>query len=688
MPATTRWSALCLALTFATGVAAPATARDRSCDDFLSFTPDREHLCALGTLPDGNWNRASGISGDGLIVVGTSDSIHSRDIPEGPVPSNYGSRAFRWSVETGMQSLGTLEGGAFSSGQAVSADGSIVVGSSDSTEGWRAFRWTQEQGMQSLGVLAGGRSSTANEVNADGSVVVGTSGSTAGTRAFRWTEEQGMRSLGVLPGARFSEGFGVNAAGNVVVGTSGTTDNWQLAFRWVEGQGMTSLGSFPGSIFSTAVAVNAEGNVVVGGAFDERMQGIHRPFRWVEGEGMHALDVLPELGWSSATDVDDSGNVVVGFGYAGISSQAFRWVEGEGMHLLGVLTGGTSSTADSVSGDGNTVVGSSVVDGQRRAFIWRGGMQDFENLRLSFPVLGQDSAVAFAQQQQDLAQVMSRGSLAASGQSVLTVQAIGRRTERNPTKIGARENLSGRLSLGYGISDRLSVGGTLSLSNTRLKNNAFDMGTGSGGALWARYSADGAAQTGLQAGAALGYMRNSGDIARGRLLTDVQLATGRSRVTTRAAQVWLGFGIAQDNWRVTPTLGLSRSETRRAAYTETGAGFTTRYDALRVLHTSVTLGMTGEIAAGPQGRILFGAQAEHDLRRTPLRLSGSSDIPGLERFNIDPVPAARRTRASATLGYRHDLATGASITGEVSLGQAAYGRKLTTGAGLTYALRF
>src|SRR5262245_6588045 len=56
----------------------------------------------------------------------------------------------------------------------ISADGSTVVGKSESSTGTQAFRWTAGGGMVGLGDLPGGTTfSVANAVSADGSVVVG-----------------------------------------------------------------------------------------------------------------------------------------------------------------------------------------------------------------------------------------------------------------------------------------------------------------------------------------------------------------------------------------------------------------------------------------------------------------------------------------------------------------------------------
>src|SRR5688572_24003293 len=79
--------------------------------------------------------------------------------------------------------LGDLAGGAFMSRAiGISADGSVVVGSSASTAGDQAFRWTSGGGMVGLGDLPGGAfASTAHDVSADGTVIVGSSASPSGT---------------------------------------------------------------------------------------------------------------------------------------------------------------------------------------------------------------------------------------------------------------------------------------------------------------------------------------------------------------------------------------------------------------------------------------------------------------------------------------------------------------------------
>src|SRR5438105_4002183 len=85
------------------------------------------------------------------------------------VASAHGARFF---------GLGNLPGGNESLAYGVSADGSVVVGESDSASSQQAFRWTSGEGMVGLGYLAGAAYSYASGVSADGSVIVGASTTT------------------------------------------------------------------------------------------------------------------------------------------------------------------------------------------------------------------------------------------------------------------------------------------------------------------------------------------------------------------------------------------------------------------------------------------------------------------------------------------------------------------------------
>src|SRR5262249_1209422 len=121
-----------------------------------------------------------------------------------------------------MVGLGRLPGATVSTAFAVSGNGQVVAGDNQIGTTFEAFRWTQATGMVGLGFLPGGNSSLSrgNTVSADGSVVVGSSNSAAhpnDLEATRWTPT-GVAGLGFLPGRTSTQATGVSADGSVVVG--------------------------------------------------------------------------------------------------------------------------------------------------------------------------------------------------------------------------------------------------------------------------------------------------------------------------------------------------------------------------------------------------------------------------------------------------------------------------------------
>lgn len=316
-------------------------------------------LTDVGTLAGGSSSSALGVSSDGLVVVGESDS-------------SSGKRAFRWTSAGGMQNLGTLLSGSYTStAHATSADGTVVVGvTSYTSNGSRAFRWTAAGGMQDLGVFSGFNLSVARGVSANGSVVVGHSNTASGFRAFRWTAQSGMVNIGALPGSRTSFARGVSADGNIVVGNC-VTDDGNRAFLWTAAGGMISLGVLTGGAGANATAISADGTVVVGNSGS--LIGI-QAMRWTANEGMTGLGMLPGYTSSEANAVSSDGSVIAGTSTSSVGTRAFRWDIRGGMIDLGVLPGGYSSSATGVSADGSVVVGTSGSSNGLRAFIYQGSV--------------------------------------------------------------------------------------------------------------------------------------------------------------------------------------------------------------------------------------------------------------------------------------------------------------------------
>jgi probable HAF family extracellular repeat protein len=354
-------------------------------------------LTGIGDLPYGAFfSAAHAVSADGSVVVGHSDS-----------GGMFEDEAFRWEdgVMTGLGGLLSAPSGAAcdedvgnyglppfrcdSVAEAVSADGSVVVGRS----GRFPLRW--ENGVMTH--LCGSGNSFA--VSNDGSVVVGAPSRPFPRVAFRWTEADSCEYIGSLPVSTdiyetSSSGRGVSADGLVVVGQSDSEIGAILnppgcvpfsevreAFRWEvaggcdpEGEGnpcMVSLGDLPGgAIQSLATDVSADGSVVVGWSQSDLCS---EAFRWEDGV-MTGLGTIPSLGLVSiARAVSADASVIVGhIGGSSIFAPpvgAFVWDETSGMRILqsvlvddfGLdLTGWTLTSATGISADGLTIVGEGI----------------------------------------------------------------------------------------------------------------------------------------------------------------------------------------------------------------------------------------------------------------------------------------------------------------------------------------
>lgn len=325
--------AITLALVFMTCHSSPAPAL--AADGAPSFR-------GLGHLPGATSSRAFAVSADGSVVTG-----------------NNGSRAFRWTAETGMLPLLNPGGTAvLGTPRGISADGSVVVGTTSTALGQRAFRWTEADGMTILPARPTDRDTFATSVSDDGLVTVGYSNSAPVRSALRWVGNGQPQDLGGFTTTNIdSYADGVSADGSVVVGTSRRATGGLRPFRWTADGGMVHIGS-TSTADQPAYDVTPDGSVVVG-----------VNFRWLDAGGYRQVPYGYAFGVSA-----DGGTVVGGL------QQAFIWTaHNETSRLLkdvleqdyGLdLTGWTLGTAEDISNDGMTIVGFGTnPQGQSEAWI-------------------------------------------------------------------------------------------------------------------------------------------------------------------------------------------------------------------------------------------------------------------------------------------------------------------------------
>jgi uncharacterized membrane protein len=185
----------------------------------LGFLPGAD---AAG--PRNQLGRANDVSMDGSTVVGMSTSIY-RDAAL-CASGCFLEQAFRWTEATGMQALGLGEA------RFVSWDGNVVAGSGGPLGPAfvnRAFRWTPETGTVILDLPPGRRASVAQAMSGDGSTLIGYLDDGFDASAFYWDLTHGMRELkqvliddyGLgeqLAGWTIWSGELMSADGNVILG--------------------------------------------------------------------------------------------------------------------------------------------------------------------------------------------------------------------------------------------------------------------------------------------------------------------------------------------------------------------------------------------------------------------------------------------------------------------------------------
>ena len=231
-------------------------------------------IYSLGIAP-------TSISSDGTTVVGGALMMDRGALAIGDLVNAMYTGGFYWNSASGINLLGDLSGSnKFSIANATNEDGSVIVGTSESSSGMEAFRWTAASGMTALGDLSGGGfHSVALDVSNDGSKVigygnVGSNNSLPLYEGFLWQSATGMVGLGRPSTSASSMALAISGDGNVVVGTQGDLESKSVAaFRWTSSNGrelvtdwLTNTGvSLPaGYTLNTATTVNNDGTIIGG----------------------------------------------------------------------------------------------------------------------------------------------------------------------------------------------------------------------------------------------------------------------------------------------------------------------------------------------------------------------------------------------------------------------------------------
>lgn len=258
-------------------------------------------------------SRATSVSGDGRVICGGIwDDLESR-----PFVWSQGGGATILTAPTSELILGSALLG-------LSHDGAVAVGyvsswdNSQSTG--RAMRWTASEGLQFIpGLDAPGEHNQAVAVSADGSVVMGTASTDDGRyEPFRWSETGGMERMGILPSFQSHWVQSGTPDARVMVGF-GYLPNAQYdiqPFRWTSTNGLELLSTLSDAPWGRAYSVSADGSRIVGelGNRAAIWLGSHHSLRL--SDYMTQLGITGFADWQlwAAYGISADGHTIVGNG--------------------------------------------------------------------------------------------------------------------------------------------------------------------------------------------------------------------------------------------------------------------------------------------------------------------------------------------------------------------------------------
>lgn len=534
------------------------------------------------------------------------------------------SKVYRW-TEEGILSLADT----FSWVDAMTSDGSTLVGGKYDGTNTHAIRWDATKGAHDLGALAGDTNSNATGI-ADNGTIIGIGWPDYGdTHGFRWTEIDGMQSLGnldITDTYEYTQPTAISRDGSIIVGVSTNSAEVDEAFRWTEDDGIQGLvgDSDPDSTITESWArlVSDHGEVIVG---HRDISGMGREgFRWTEADGMVRLEILDGFDEAFGEALTATGDVIVGSAFRDADGvmEAVLWTEADGVQSIssllttaGVdLSGFKLNACDDISADGSVIVGSGQSDHEQEAWI----------VRLNAPGSGGDSTGSGDDTTGDSTSsgLMTMGSLAQSAATMLPVIESGHALAQESLTTHLRAGLqsAGPASSNFnmyasgfgGEWNSYTVGGTLGASWK--VNDAVRFGGGlfasryteedlpltseyqvdsQGLAFWADYGHE---QAGLQLQAVVMVADLDNDIQRGYLNgTGINTSTANPDGNMQGFMLQAGWKqLLAQNSSITPYLSYTLSKTKTDSYTETGGAFPAHFNKREDTSRIVKVGLEAE----------------------------------------------------------------------------------------------
>jgi hypothetical protein len=310
---------------------------------------------------------------DQISVYGVSsraDTVVGLVFHSGLFPANH--KAFVWTQGSGLQFIDPPSGFDFGSAEAVSEDGSTVVGTfwtpSDTRIG---FRRGGDGTIVQMEPPEGFETFQPYWVNTDGSVILGYASSPAVGSDVVWTPETGMQLL-VLPGHTSTRLYGTlqgthyTRAGDTVALESVDSSNHGHAVVWRRGLGERVIHR-PGDVVSHIGAVSRDGSAVLASSCEDVDETRCKLVRWESNDSTTILEALEGHSYAQASSVSIDGSIVGGGSCTDdfAECRGIVWSSSGIRSVIEPIEADTYSWVEFVSGDGSTIVASSCPTGGR-----------------------------------------------------------------------------------------------------------------------------------------------------------------------------------------------------------------------------------------------------------------------------------------------------------------------------------
>lgn len=298
---------------------------------YMIWTPESQQVDTIwGVAPGNGVGGKATFSNDGTVLSGTANGANGTEM------ATYSVVSDTWTTHGG---LGLSVDNNKSNGYAISGDGNYLVGNSwaDSSGGvtlhTHAVVWSQAAGLLDLGTLYAGKSTRANAVSNDGSVIIGWQDINGPWKAARWKRNT---SGAYLPNTfllidpqgsatdeynQLGEATAVSGDGNWIGGAGDYATDGN-PWLWNETSGYVDLGTLSAGASGYVSGVNHDGTVAVGrfqiGPWDPEL-----PFIWTAAAGLQNLNdyatnvlglTLGTMQIYSATNLSDNGFYIAGYG--------------------------------------------------------------------------------------------------------------------------------------------------------------------------------------------------------------------------------------------------------------------------------------------------------------------------------------------------------------------------------------